>query len=76
MNKYKVDIVYPDGQVLPGVSIEARSDAQAKVFARQEAEWRGKESGKVVRPASLREVTSNKVIRYVDRFFPFLMART
>lgn len=72
MNKYKVDIVYPDGRVLPGVSLEARSDAQAKVFARQEAAWRGEESGKAVRPASLREVTSNKVTRYVDRFFPFL----
>lgn len=72
MNKYKVDIVYPDGQVLPGVSIEARSDAQAKVFARQEAARRREESGKVVRPVSLREVTSNKVTRYVDRFFPFL----
>ena len=75
MNQYKVDIVYPSGQVLPGVSFEARNDAQAKVLAYQEAEWRGKETGKAVRPASLREVTSKKMTRFVDRFFPYFLAR-
>jgi hypothetical protein len=75
MNNYKVDIVYPSGQVLPGVSFEARNDAQAKVLAYQEAEWRKKETGKAVRPASLREVTSKKVTRLVDRFFPYFLAR-
>jgi hypothetical protein len=75
MNQYKVDIVYPSGQVLPGVSFEARNDAQAKVLAYQEAELRMKETGKAVRPASLREVTSKKVTRYIDRFFPYFLAR-
>jgi len=73
MNNYKVDIVYPNGQILPGVRIVARNDAQAKVFAQQEAAWRREETGKAVRPASLREVTSEKVTRYVNRFFPYLV---
>jgi hypothetical protein len=75
MNNYKVDIVFPSGQVLPGVSFEARNDAQAKVLAYQEAEWRRKETGMAVRPASLREVTSKKMTRFVDRFFPYFLAR-
>lgn len=75
MNKYKVDIVYPNGQVLPGVTIEARNDAQAKVFAHQEAEWRSQETGIALRPASLRDVTSKKVIRHVERFFPYFLPR-
>lgn len=72
-NSYKVDIVYPNGTVLPGVCFEARNDAQAKVLARQEAEWRGKETGLALRPASLREVTSKKVTRIVNRFFPYFV---
>lgn len=74
MNSYKVDIVYPSGQVLPGVCFDARNDAQAKVFAFQEAAWRREETGIAVRPASLREVTSKKVTRYVTRFFPYFTA--
>lgn len=74
MNDYKVDILFPDGKVLPGVRIEARNDAQAKVLAFQEAEWRREETGKAVRPVSLREVTSKKVTRYVSRFFPYFTA--
>lgn len=76
LNSYKVDIVYPNGQVLPGVRFDARNDAQAKVLAFQEAEWRREETGVAVRPASLREVTSKKVTRYVERFFPYFTVAT